>query len=270
MHHMMGHAATVALFSAPCVAPIALCSISLDVSFGCRLCKTEIALQTVHGKARECIRKATADMHHRIGQTATVALFSDPCVAPRALCSIAFDVSFGCRLCKTEIVHSCVRTMQASKSNGCTQKGETAQEKECITQMTTAAHQITRHTYTPAIFACSCVVPTAPSSVSFIVFFFQRACRTSRPQGCAKNCANEPNHAPAQTSTVLAFCSPSGAPTALCSVSFAVPFGRGLCTRESSHKCIQENVEVSRNNGHMHGEPPKQPIEAKYYETNNC
>ena len=71
-------------------------------------------------------------------------------------------------------------------------------------------------------------------------------------------------------SMVAAFCSPSGAPTALCSVSFAVPFGWGLCTRESFHRCVQGNVQASMNNGRVHWEQPKRPIEAKYYETNSC
>ena len=50
-----------------------------------------------------------------------------------------------------------------------------------------------------------------------------------------------------QISTVAAFYSPCGAPTALYSVSFAVFLGFGLCTRE-----IQGNVQDSTNIWRIH------------------
>ena len=67
-------------------------------------------------------------MHHVMGHSSAVASFSDSCVAPTALCSILFDVSFRFRLCTRVGVHSCVQsTVQASRSYGYPQKDETDQ-----------------------------------------------------------------------------------------------------------------------------------------------
>ena len=54
--------------------------------------------------------KATVGMNQMVYLTATVAPSSDPCVPQILLCAISFHVSFGCRLCGTETVHSCVQS----------------------------------------------------------------------------------------------------------------------------------------------------------------